>query len=376
MNKKKIAIIVPKYGLVGGGEQFVFELTERLASNPRYQFHVIANQWQRGGASIIFHYVPIITFPKWLTTLSFACFANYLALKIGVDLIHTHDRVLAADICTLHSIPHYFWVKKVRRKKIPSLFDFATSWTEKHLANNKRCQWFLPVSSQAAEETLRVYPSLRKRMKVVHPGVDIERFCPPVDLAERQRLRAQFGFMEHEIVVLFVGMNFEVKGLDTVLAGVALANQHPDSASTFKVLVVGKGDREKYQAQAERLGISELVTFAGIRDDMPSLYQASDIFTLLSFYDTFGMVVTEAMATGLPVLVSRNVGAKDLVAEGQNGFVIDPGVPDLVCRHLLRMASSSVRRAMSIASRETAISHSWDEMARQMEDVYEQVLRS
>ncbi|MBU4033704.1 MAG: hypothetical protein KKG34_02795, partial [Proteobacteria bacterium] len=62
---KKIVVVVPKYGLVGGGEQFVFELTERLAENPRYDIHVLANKWQSQNPKISFYKIPDIFFPKW-----------------------------------------------------------------------------------------------------------------------------------------------------------------------------------------------------------------------------------------------------------------------------------------------------------------------
>jgi UDP-glucose:(heptosyl)LPS alpha-1,3-glucosyltransferase len=71
---QKIAVVIPKYGLVGGAEQFASELTGRLSDQPGYNFHVFANQWQSAHADINFHHVPIVSFPKFLTTLSFAYF--------------------------------------------------------------------------------------------------------------------------------------------------------------------------------------------------------------------------------------------------------------------------------------------------------------
>ena len=74
---------------------------------------------------------------------------------------------------------------------------------------------------------------------------------------------------------------------------------------------------------AESLGIDEAVTFAGTQvDGLERYYRAADIFIMLSKFDTFGMVVLEAMASGLPAIVSPNVGAKDLVVEGVNGFIL------------------------------------------------------
>ena len=72
----RIAVVIPKYGLVGGAETFVFEVCERLALHKEFEIHVFANKWQLGQGRIVFHKVPIIRFPHFLTPISFAYFVN------------------------------------------------------------------------------------------------------------------------------------------------------------------------------------------------------------------------------------------------------------------------------------------------------------
>lgn len=112
----KIAVVIPKYGLVGGGERFVRELTKRIAADHRYEVHVFANKWESQCDRITFHKIPIITFPKFLTTISFAWFVDYKTKNMNFDIIHAHDRIFHADLFTMHGVPHGFWVKKVRKK--------------------------------------------------------------------------------------------------------------------------------------------------------------------------------------------------------------------------------------------------------------------
>jgi len=116
----------------------------------------LTNKWQSNSDQITFHKVPIIRFPRFLTTISFAWFANRKISKMNFDLIHTHDRIFDADIFTMHGIPHRIWVHEVR-KKFMSLFDRATCWVERHLVNNTRCEKFLPVSSLTKEKLLQEY---------------------------------------------------------------------------------------------------------------------------------------------------------------------------------------------------------------------------
>src|SRR3990172_8991464 len=116
---------------------------------------------------------------------------------------------------------------------------------------------------------------------------------------------------------------------------------------------------------ARSLGIPEAVTFAGTQTEgLERYYRAADIFIMLSKFDTFGMVVLEAMAASLPVIVSSNVGAKDLVIHGGNGFIVEEemdagGIADLIGLLLDR----ELRSRMGQEACRTALANSWDAAA-------------
>lgn len=368
---KKIAIVVPKYGLVGGGEQFVFELTERLAQNPRYDMHVLANKWHSRNARISFHKIPVIFFPKWLTTLSFAFFAQRKIRQLQPDIVHTHDRIFQADLASVHSIPHLTWVKKIRGKRFPSLYDLATAWVERRLYAEGGCQKILPVSELAAQEICRQYPFIREKMEIMPPGIDLEKFGRR-NPEWRRQIREEFGVKDGEVLVLFVGMNFELKGLDNLLAALARA-QEKSPVTRLRLLVVGKGDVAKYGGLATRLGLAGKVVFAGVRKDMERLYQAGDIFCLLSQFDTFGMVVGEALAAGLPALVSTRVGARDVIREGENGFVVDREDIEGISALLLGLAEDHPRALMAEKARASVSALGWQALVRRVEELYDRL---
>ena len=376
LNAKKIAIVIPKYGFVGGAERFVYELTERLSYSEKYTVHVFANKWQSNSDQITFHKVPIIRFPRFLTTISFAWFANRKISKMNFDLIHTHDRIFDADIFTMHGIPHRIWVHEVR-KKFMSLFDRATCWVERHLVNNTRCEKFLPVSSLTKAKLLKEYRIEPEKIQVIHPGVDIERF-QRLDRARcRKEIREQFGIGPSDIVIIFVSMNFEIKGLDYVIAAIGKAKASYPSHN-FKLLVVGKGDYKKYSALAQKAGIKDDVIFSGVqKKNLGKIYLASDIFMMLSRFDTFGMTVLEAMAASLPVIISSNVGAKDLVKEGINGFVIeDTDNADMICEKIGFMLDNKTRITMAEEAHNTALNNSWDAVAEKVANIYKEMLQT
>lgn len=372
LNAKKIAVVIPKYGLVGGAEQFAYELAERLSMNKRYELHVFANKWQSDSDRIAFHKVPIIRFPRFLTTISFAYFANRKISKMNFDLVHTHDRIFDADIFTMHGIPHRIWIHEVRRKYI-SLFDHATYHVEKHLINDTRCKRFLPVSRLTKEKFLQEYKIKPEKIQVIHPGVDLERFQSLDRDRCRKGIRKQFKIDPSDIVILFVSMNFEIKGLDYVMAAVGKAKtSYP--YQNIKLLVVGKGDYKKYGTLAQKIGIKKNVIFAGVKkENLEKIYLSSDIFMMLSRFDTFGMTVLEAMAASLPVIISNKVGAKDLVSEGINGFVIeDTNNADMICARIGFMLDSKTRNTMAKEAHNTAINNSWEAVAKRMGDIYEE----
>jgi UDP-glucose:(heptosyl)LPS alpha-1,3-glucosyltransferase len=120
------------------------------------------------------------------------------------------------------------------------------------------------------------------------------------------------------------------------------------------------------------------VVFAGTQvAGLERYYRASDAFIILSKFDTFGMVVLEAMAAGLPVIVSPNVGAKDLVDEGSNGFVLPaPKDVDAAADRIVRLTVEARRNAMGVSAMQTAALHDWERLSENIGKMYESHFQS
>jgi len=370
----KIAVVIPKYGLVGGGEKFVVELTERIARKFPCEMHVFANQWKRYSERIRFHKVPIISFPKYFTTASFAWFAQRSMKGTAFGLIHGHDRVYEADIVSLHSIPHRLWVRDVRKKRFFSLFDRATIEVERAMVLNNDKALFLPVSGIARDRFIAEFPHCADRVEVLHPGVDITGFDRHDRSRCRETIRRQFGLDEADVVLLFVGMNFELKGLDQLISALGKIKSQP-VASPVKLLVVGKGNESRYRKMAQEAGVGGDIYFAGVwKEAIEEVYLACDCYALLSSFDTFGMTVLEAMAASLPVIVSTNVGAKDLVREGVNGFIVDREDINAVSQRIRILLDPEKRKIMGANAYQVAQCHTWDSMVQRVMELYELIL--
>jgi len=315
-------VVVPKYGLPGGAEQFASALTERLARSTPHEFHVFAHRWHsEPGSPIRFHRLPQWHWPRCIRPWAFAMAVKRALNKQPFDLVHSHDRIFRADIFSLHCTPHRFWVRDIRGKA-PSLFDRVMIRVEKRMMFENPDATFLPVSSLSAELFQREYPQAKGRWEIMPPGVDYARLSSQDREGCRRDIRTRHGIASDAFVVLFVGMNFEHKGLDTVITAVAEAKKRR-SDTKFHLLVVGKGNVAKYKALAARQGLESTTTFAGaITSNLEHYYQAADCLMLPSAFETFGMVVLEAMAAGLPVIISPKVGAKDVVDHGRTGFIL------------------------------------------------------
>lgn len=373
--KRKIAVIIPKYGLTGGAERFVASLTEQLTLNPTYAIHVFANKWISNSEKITFHHIPVIFFPRFLTTLSFAWFVDR-ALRLGqYDIVHTHDRILYADLFTMHGVPHRFWIHTIRGKRM-SFYDKITAWVEKKLVTDPTCKFLLPVSTLAQEQYQQEFPETRDRLRVVHPGIDLMRFTQSHKEVTRSRIRGQFNIEPSAFVILFVGMNFELKGLDPLISAVAeVIRKKPAHAQQIKLLVVGKGNQDRYRKIAENHGIQNTVIFAGVQNEgIEQFYAAADIYALLSGFDTFGMTVLEAMASQLPVIISHTVGAKDLVTEGVNGYVVEKNNITDISDRIIALLNPEQRLKMGQAARRVAKRRSWTNMAMELTEIYESIL--
>jgi UDP-glucose:(heptosyl)LPS alpha-1,3-glucosyltransferase len=302
-----------------------------------------------------------------------------IKLSLGnFDIVHTHERIFSADVCTLHGIPHHLWVKDVRKKKVPSLFDYGTMWVARKFINSNKHAKFVAVSSLTKEKFLEEYADVDPgEVSVIHPGVDTERFTQLDRRICRSEVRQRFGIGEEDIVIIFVSMNYDIKGLDYLMAGLArFKEKYP--GKNFKLLVVGKSDSRKYISLAKKTGIQHNVIYTGAipHDQIPALYVASDVFSMLSRFDTFGLTVLEAMASSLPVIISGSVGAKDIVKEGVNGFVIgNPEEADRVADALALLSDEDVRMKMSVEAYKAASSHRWEDAVESYLNIYDEVMR-
>lgn len=161
-----------------------------------------------------------------------------------------------------------------------------------------------------------------EKISVVHPGQNLERFQRSADY--RHQVRAEWGIHDSEIVIAAAGKLAVGKGIYELLEAVRqVAVRHPN----VKLMYIGDGDeRENLPRAIQAAGMSEKVIVTGYRSDIDRLFSAIDIFVLPSKgYESFGMVLIEAMAAGKPVIGTNTGGIPEIITHKENGLLTAPG---------------------------------------------------
>jgi UDP-glucose:(heptosyl)LPS alpha-1,3-glucosyltransferase len=218
---------------------------------------------------------------------------------------------------------------------------------------------------------VQTYKLPLERIQVIPNGVDLDTFHPRNVERDRKRVRRELGVGDRPLL-LFVGYEFERKGLPLLLTALPRLQ-----TSDTHLVVVGR-PLNAYAARLLRaLDITHHVHFLGPRPEIAPYYAACDLFLFPTRYEPFGLVIAEAMASGIPVLTTTVAGAADRIHHGENGIVIDPPVDATTLAALIDdlLADPRKRQAMGAAGRATAEKHwSWRAIARQVLDLYRGLL--
>ncbi len=183
-----------------------------------------------------------------------------------------------------------------------------------------------------------LYERTGKQAEVIGYGVDLARFRPgPGHPEETAQLRSRYGIHPSRPVILHVGRLDQDKRTDLVLAASVEVLARLDA----QLLLVGDGARKKVlMAQSAKLGIADRVIFPGFverQQTLPGLYQLASVFITASEIETQGVVLLEALASGLPVIAVRAGAVPELIEDGVNGFLLPPGSVEGMAHRLARI---------------------------------------
>ncbi|CAN5488662.1 hypothetical protein BH18ACT1_BH18ACT1_00100 [soil metagenome] len=315
--------------------------------------------------------VPRAPFPLKFAT--FFVLAGWRLGRLQVDLVHTLGAIVPnrVDVAAVHfchadyrratgslAPPDAAPVRRLNTALARALALAAERWCYRP----ERLSVLVAVSTGVARATARHYPGVP--VEVVANGVDANRFRP--DAGVRREMRSSIP--QDETVLLFVGGDWERKGLAVAIEAAALLIER---GRAVRLWVVGEGAVERYRAQAERLGVADHVSFFGARSDAERWFRGADLFLLPTLYETFSLVAHEAAACGLPVVAPSVHGVDELVGDGEAGVLVEPR-PDAVAAALDRLVVDPALRArLGAEGRRRTTGLTWGRAAMHTRGVYE-----
>jgi glycosyltransferase involved in cell wall biosynthesis len=219
------------------------------------------------------------------------------------------------------------------------------------------------VSEGVADEIRAHFPRLAGRTVTIANGVDTDAFAPGARASEVAQLRTRLAIAGKRHVAIFVGSEWRRKGLDAAIGALA-------HAPGWDLLVVGSGDRERYEQLAESLGVAGSIHWIGVSRDVAPLYQLADALVFPTSYEAFPLVALEAAASGLPLLATPVNGIRELVRDGENGFLISADPLDIGARLRLVGSDRELREQLGAGARAAALSYSWTRMVDRHDELY------
>jgi len=236
------------------------------------------------------------------------------------------------------------------------------------------------ATSPQEEEHMRSLVSVTGNVVVIPCGTDIEHFGQ----VSRQAARQNLGIAPDAKLVFYIGRFDRRKGIETLVRAVGQSMFRDDPA--FRLIIGGGSrpgrsdgqERDRIGGIVETLGLRDCTTFPGrISDeDLPSYYAAADLCVVPSHYEPFGLVAIEAMASGTPVVASRVGGLQFTVTHEETGLLAPPkdnaafaAAIDRILKH------PDWRDRLGQSARRRVADHfSWDGVARQLDQLYGEVI--
>ncbi len=272
-----------------------------------------------------------------------------------------HIPVVATNHFMPENLTHYLPVPQFVRNAVNSL-----AWKDAVRVLDKT----YGITSPTKTANTFIEPHIGRELPAVSNGIDLARFNPRNNGGPA---RKEYNLPD-KLTLLFVGRLDKEKNVDLVLRALAIALKKVD----IHFVAAGHGaESKKLEKLAHELGIQNNVTFPGFVPDelLPSLYAAADCFVNAGIAELQCIVAMEAMATGLPILGANAVALPELIYDGQNGYLFEPGNVAELSHHIVEVFSDGTKRAnMAEKSLEIISHHDIHKTLEAFEEFYREAL--
>lgn len=324
--------------------------------------------------------LPFVFQPEMRMATMYSAQAYRTARRANLDIVHAHDpfaiglfglgvarRFRLPYVHTHHAMypeyVHYVWDAEFTRELADRL---AKQFSE-------QCDTVIAPSTKISRSLLDL--GVKTPVVTLPTGVDARRFAPrDTDAADVAAFRAHHKIPENARLLTFVGRLGLEKNVDLLIDALAHI-ENPDA----RLLIVGNGPyRDELVGHLKREGVFTKAIFTGYldREQVRTAYKASEALFFASTSETQGLVVTEAMAAGLPVVAVQDLAIGDAVKDGVNGLLVPVAAKPLAEAADRLLGDDAMRLRMGAASRERAEDLSIENQARRLAEVYEKLLET
>src|SRR5437867_5584611 len=337
--KLKIAFVRRGYSPSGGAESYLKRLAQGVV-DLGHEAQLIANddwplnEWSFGSVARV----------KAKSAIGFANELEKLRPQIRCDVLMSLERVWRCDVYRAGDGVHQAWLNRRRKFEMP-LQRFIRGINRKHqvilqleesLFAKGGAGRVIANSEMVKKEIVDLYRYPASEIAIVRNGVPLDRFRFDPEL--REKSRNDLKLKPDEIALLFAGSGWERKGLRFAIEAMELCRDRK-----LRLLVAGRGNERDYKPK--RFFTEEPVRFLGEVADLRPSYAAADIFILPSIYDPFSNACLEALASGLPVITTRDNGFSEIVENGVHGSIVDRSNDSAALRDAIHFWSDESRRA-------------------------------
>lgn len=366
------------YGVTGSIESF-----RKVFEDQGHTVYVFAPFWKgyRDKNPNVFRYPSVDIEIKFRFPLAipYSRSMNRIIDELDLDIVHSHHPNLLGAAAK----------KWARKKNIPlvftwhTLYDLYTNFVP-FLPSRLAARWMINKSVKYASlSDIVIAPArstaekmkewgVNRQIKVIPTGVTEEQFINP----DRRKIRDRYGIREHEILLVLLSRLTEEKNVEFLLRALAPVVKKYDCV---KLLLGGDGYLvEKLRAVARENNIQDRVIFSGLvsKEEVKDYLAAGDIFVHASKSETQGMILSEAMYMGLPIVAVNATGAKDLIAHKVSGLLTGDSMEEFSQGVELLIHNPTLRETLGSNAKEIARKKYASEIcAKEMMKVYEEALR-
>jgi len=384
MKIMKIALVVHDVSKERGHDRYVAELANTLADE--HEVHIFANTCKDVDLSKIqFHFVWSITKPTLLKILTFLIAATLKLRGHRFDVIHAQGVCgLIQDVVTAHTC-QCAWQREYRKLPRHSLWQYLyhlmvtkiCAVLEQYIYQSRHSKHLIAISGQIKREISQCYGRDEKDITTIYHGINLSEFHPENCKKYRAAIRKRHNIPKDCFVLLFVG-EFRRKGLEYVIRALPYLDKgKKERVPNLLLLVVGADRTEPYIQLSRALAVDDSLLFIGHTDTINQYYAASDVLVFPTLYEPFGFAITEAMATGMPVITSKSAGAAELIHHGIDGLLLEnPKRADEIAANIqLLLDDEELRISIGENARKQVAKYTWGENAQTVLKVYDNVWR-